>query len=135
MSSPTFAETHNLVAFLEKPIESDGFEKIVDFLNANQIKYALTMSPMIYTLCIKQFWTSTKVKTVNDNVRLQALVDGKKVIVKEAYIRRDLRLDDAEGTACLPNATIFEELARMGMKRHLRSLLSIKLSFLPNRSS
>nr|GEX49490.1 hypothetical protein [Tanacetum cinerariifolium] len=39
--------------------------------------------------------------------------DGKKIIVNEASIRRDLRLDDAEGTTCLPNATIFEELARM----------------------
>nr|GEY57912.1 putative ribonuclease H-like domain-containing protein [Tanacetum cinerariifolium] len=42
--------------------------------------------------------------------------DGKKIIITEASIRRDLRLDDAEGTACLPNAAIFEELARMGAK-------------------
>nr|GFB90777.1 hypothetical protein [Tanacetum cinerariifolium] len=55
------------------------------------------------------------VKTVNDNVRLQALVDGKKVIVNEASIRCDLRLDDAEGTTCLPNAAIFEQLARIGL--------------------
>nr|GEV48395.1 hypothetical protein [Tanacetum cinerariifolium] len=44
---------------------------------------------------------------------IMSLVDGKKVIVNEESIRRDLRLDDAEGTACLPNAAIFEELARM----------------------
>nr|GEV45199.1 retrovirus-related Pol polyprotein from transposon TNT 1-94 [Tanacetum cinerariifolium] len=54
------------------------------------------VSPTIYTSCIKQFWTSAKVKTVNEDVRLQALVDGKKVILNEASIRRDLRLDDAE---------------------------------------
>ncbi|GKA75199.1 hypothetical protein Tco_0781577, partial [Tanacetum coccineum] len=30
--------------------------------------------------------------------------------------RRDLHLGDAEGTDCLPTATIFEELARMGAK-------------------
>nr|GEU32142.1 hypothetical protein [Tanacetum cinerariifolium] len=42
--------------------------------------------------------------------------DGKKIIITEASIRRDLRLDDVEGTACLPNAAIFEELARMGAK-------------------
>nr|GEX15849.1 hypothetical protein [Tanacetum cinerariifolium] len=58
--------------------------------------------------------SDTEVKTVNDNVRLQALVDGKKVIMNEAFIRLDLRLDDAEGTTCLPNDAIFEELARMG---------------------
>nr|GEW32285.1 hypothetical protein [Tanacetum cinerariifolium] len=100
---------------LKKPTESDGFEQIDDFLNANPIKYALTLSPTIYTSCIKQFWTSTKVKIVNDDVRLQSLAYGKKIIVNEASIRRDLRLDDAEGTACLPNDAIFEGLARMGV--------------------
>nr|GEW39979.1 hypothetical protein [Tanacetum cinerariifolium] len=55
------------------------------------------------------------VKTINEDVRLQALIDGNKVIFNEASIRRDLRLDDAECSACLPNAAIFEELARMGV--------------------
>ncbi|GJX52428.1 hypothetical protein Tco_0280797 [Tanacetum coccineum] len=44
MSTPTFAATHNLVAFLEKPAESNGFEQIIDFLNAKPIKFALTES-------------------------------------------------------------------------------------------
>ncbi|GKD60232.1 hypothetical protein Tco_1297741 [Tanacetum coccineum] len=111
MSTPTFAETHNLVAFLEKPTESEGFEQIINFLNASSIKDALTVNPTLYTSCIEHFWTSAKVKTINEDVWLQALVDGKKIIINEASIRRDLRLDDAEGTTCLPNATIFEELA------------------------
>ncbi|GJT07933.1 hypothetical protein Tco_0842395, partial [Tanacetum coccineum] len=42
MSNLKFAKTHNLVAFLEKPKESDGFEGIIDFLNASSIRYALT---------------------------------------------------------------------------------------------
>ncbi|GJY47045.1 hypothetical protein Tco_0436108 [Tanacetum coccineum] len=33
-----FADTHNMVAFLSKPAESEGFEQIVDFLNAHTIK-------------------------------------------------------------------------------------------------
>ncbi|GJZ09869.1 hypothetical protein Tco_0544152 [Tanacetum coccineum] len=119
MSTLRFAETHNLVAFLEKPTEGKRFEQIVDFLNANPIKYALTVNPTIYTSCIEQFWTSAKVKTIKEEVRIQALVDGKKVIVDEASIRSDLRLDDVEGTACLNNDTIFEELARMGMLKNL----------------
>ncbi|GJU63146.1 hypothetical protein Tco_1244981 [Tanacetum coccineum] len=45
---------------------------------------------------------------------LQVLVDGKKIIVTEASVRRDLQLDDEEGTNCLTNATIFEELTKMG---------------------
>ncbi|GKA04078.1 hypothetical protein Tco_0676859, partial [Tanacetum coccineum] len=47
---------------------------------------------------------------------IQALVDGKKVIITEASIRRDLQLVDKNGTDCLPNATIFAELERMGAK-------------------
>nr|GEV80344.1 xylulose kinase-1 [Tanacetum cinerariifolium] len=98
MSTPKFATTHNLIAFLEKPLESDVFELIVDFLNANLIKYALTVSPTIYTSCIKQFWTTVKIKTINDDVRLQALINGKKVVITEASIRHDLKLNDPEGT-------------------------------------
>nr|GEY92021.1 hypothetical protein [Tanacetum cinerariifolium] len=70
MSSIKFAEKHNLVAFLEKPAESEGFEQIVDFLY---------------------------VKIVNENVQIRAIIDGKKIIVTEASIRRDLQLEDAEG--------------------------------------
>nr|GEY36752.1 hypothetical protein [Tanacetum cinerariifolium] len=116
MSTPKFVTTHNLIAFLEKPSESDGFKQIVVFVNANQIKYALTMSPTIYTLCITQFWTTVKIKIVNDDVRLQALIDGKKFVINEASIRHNLKLNDEEGTSCLSNAVIFEELARIGAK-------------------
>ncbi|GJU86199.1 hypothetical protein Tco_1293745 [Tanacetum coccineum] len=95
MLSPKFAETHNVVAFLEKPKESDGFAEIIDFLKASSVSYALTVNP------------------------LQALVDKKRVIVTESSIRRDLHLDDAEGTDCLPTATIFEELACMGWRSQI----------------
>ncbi|GJV33568.1 hypothetical protein Tco_1393968 [Tanacetum coccineum] len=70
MSDLKFADTHNLVAFLEKPIESEGFEEIL--------------------------WDTVKVKMVNGEGQLQALVDKKKVIITESTIRRDLQLEDAE---------------------------------------
>ncbi|GJW53251.1 hypothetical protein Tco_0097336 [Tanacetum coccineum] len=59
---------HNLVAFLYKPEESDGFEQIVDFLNAQPIRYALTVNPTIYTSCIEQFWSTVKARTINGEV-------------------------------------------------------------------
>ncbi|GKF76932.1 hypothetical protein Tco_0229402, partial [Tanacetum coccineum] len=65
MTTLKFANTHNMVAFLAKPAESEGFELIVDFLNAHTIKYALMINPTIYTLYIEQFWATVKVKTVN----------------------------------------------------------------------
>ncbi|GJU43552.1 hypothetical protein Tco_1200818 [Tanacetum coccineum] len=97
MTTLQFADTHNLVAFLTKSAESEGFEQIVDFLNASSIKYALTVNPTIYTSCIEQFWSTVKAKMVNGEVQLQALVDGKKIVVTEASVRRDLQLEDADG--------------------------------------
>ncbi|GKE73753.1 hypothetical protein Tco_1535794 [Tanacetum coccineum] len=82
MSNLKFAETHNLVAFLEKPKERDGFDGIIDFLNASSIIYALT---------------------------IQALVDGKKVIVTETSVRRALQLKDAE---------VFLDKQVKGMTKH-----------------
>nr|GEV32840.1 hypothetical protein [Tanacetum cinerariifolium] len=49
---------------------------------ACSIKYALIVNPNIYVSCIKQFWTIVAVKKVNDVIRMQALVDKKKVVVE-----------------------------------------------------
>ncbi|GJZ21513.1 hypothetical protein Tco_0558552 [Tanacetum coccineum] len=129
MTTLQFVDTHNLVAFLSKPAESEGFEQIVDFLNANPIRYALTINPTIYTSCIEQFWATVKVKPVNGEAQLQALVDGKKIIFIEASVRCDLQLNDEEGTDCLPNATIFEELTRMGAKTTAWNKFSSTMAF------
>ncbi|GJW44377.1 hypothetical protein Tco_0073176 [Tanacetum coccineum] len=96
--------------------KSDGFEQIVDFLNAHLIWYALTINPTIYISCIKQFWSTVKVKTINGEAQLHALVDGKKLIIIESSVRRDLQLEDEEGVDCLPNSTIFKQLTLMGPK-------------------
>ncbi|GKE32916.1 hypothetical protein Tco_1452238 [Tanacetum coccineum] len=117
MTTLQFADTHNLITFLARPAESEGFEQIVDFLNAHAIKYALTVNPTIYISCIEQFWATIKAKTINEEVQLQALVVGKNIVVTEASIRSDLQLNDEEDINCLRNTTIFEELTRMGRKR------------------
>ncbi|GJY21260.1 hypothetical protein Tco_0393826 [Tanacetum coccineum] len=53
-------------------------------------------------------------KIVNEERQIQALVDKKKVIITKTSIRSDLKLDDAEGIDCLPTASIFAKLERMG---------------------
>ncbi|GJX45632.1 hypothetical protein Tco_0262308 [Tanacetum coccineum] len=94
MMTLKFADTHNMVAFLSKPTESDGFEQSVDFLNAHSIRHALTINPTIYISCIEQFWSTIKAKTINEEAPLHALVDGKKIIITESSVRRDLKLED-----------------------------------------
>nr|GEV00970.1 ribonuclease H-like domain-containing protein [Tanacetum cinerariifolium] len=78
MSTPTFAETHNLVAFLEKPSESEGFEQIIDFFNAKPIRYALTMNPTVYASCVKTILDYCKGEKVNGQEQIQVLVDKQK---------------------------------------------------------
>ncbi|GJZ66706.1 putative ribonuclease H-like domain-containing protein [Tanacetum coccineum] len=117
--------------FLEKPTESEGFEEIVDFLNANPIKYALTINPTIYYSCAKKFWDTVKAKMVNGEVQLQALVDKKKVIITDSTIRRDLQLEDTNGVDCMPNAVIFKRLTLMGYEKLSQKLTFYKAFFSP----
>nr|GEW29139.1 hypothetical protein [Tanacetum cinerariifolium] len=117
MAPLTFTDTHNMITFLTKSDESEGFDQIVNFLNAHMIRYALMVNLTIYVLCIKQFWTSVSIKKTNDVVRLQALIDRKKVIITEDIIRQALRLDYTASVDCLPNEEIFAKLARMGYEK------------------
>ena len=114
-----------MVAFLLKPTEREGYEQIIDFLNAHPIRYALPVNPTIYISHIEQFWSSAVTKTINEEVPIHALVDGMKIIITETYVRRSLRLAVEEGVKCLSNSTIFENLSLMGYEKP-----SDKLTFL-----
>ncbi|GJY38643.1 hypothetical protein Tco_0425007, partial [Tanacetum coccineum] len=116
MMTLKFANNQNMVAFLSKPAKCEGFEQIMDFLNAQPIRYVLTINPTIYVSCIEQFWATAKVKIVNGEVQLQALVYRKKIIITESIVRRDLQLEDDKGVDYLPNATVFEQLTLMSSK-------------------
>nr|GFC97946.1 hypothetical protein [Tanacetum cinerariifolium] len=64
----------------------------------------------------------------NDVVRLQALIDRRKVIINEDTVRQALRLDNADSIDCLPNEEIF--LARMGYEKPSTKLTIYKAFFL-----
>nr|GEV77810.1 hypothetical protein [Tanacetum cinerariifolium] len=125
----TFADTHSMIAYLTKSDASEGFEQILDFLNASVIQYALTVNPTIYVSCIKQFWSSVSIKKMNDVVRLQAQINRRKVIITEDTVCQALYLDDAESIDCLPNEEIFAELARIGYKKPSTKLTFYKAVF------
>nr|GEU31224.1 hypothetical protein [Tanacetum cinerariifolium] len=86
MAPLTFADTHNMIAFLTKSDASEGFDQIIDFLNAHTIQYALMVNPPICVSCIKQFWASILIKKFNDVMQLQALIDRKKIFAELARI-------------------------------------------------
>ncbi|GJV91849.1 hypothetical protein Tco_1539662 [Tanacetum coccineum] len=85
MADLEFVDQHKMVACLEKTRGNSKFHEIVDFLTSSSIHHALT-----------------------------ATVDSKAVVVTEASIRNSLLLHDADGTACLTNEAIFQNLALMG---------------------
>nr|GEY40647.1 hypothetical protein [Tanacetum cinerariifolium] len=58
-------------------------------------------------------------------------LDGKKIIITKASIRRNFQLQDVECTACLPNDTVFEELAGMGYDKITQQLTFYKAFFSP----
>ncbi|GJW09301.1 putative ribonuclease H-like domain-containing protein [Tanacetum coccineum] len=98
---------------------------------------AARLNLLLSYYCWVTYYCQLKVNAVRHNllllanvnvveVQLQALVDGKKVIITKTSVRRDLQLEDAEGIECLPNADIFEQLALMGYEDLLEKLTFYK---------
>nr|GEZ41151.1 putative ribonuclease H-like domain-containing protein [Tanacetum cinerariifolium] len=56
------------------------------------------------------------IKTANDDVRLQALIDGKKIVINEASIMHDHKLNDVEGIYVNPSLTkkVFANMKTVG---------------------
>ncbi|GJW88603.1 ribonuclease H-like domain-containing protein [Tanacetum coccineum] len=96
MADLTFVDSHNIVAYLEKSEDNADFAEIVDFLNASPMRYALTVSTTIYVSYIEQFWSTTNIKTINNETQIRAKVDGKTIVIKESSVRRDLHFDDED---------------------------------------
>ncbi|GJZ81288.1 hypothetical protein Tco_0646282 [Tanacetum coccineum] len=120
-----------MVACLEKTEGNSDFHEIVDFLASSSIHHALTVSPPIYTSYIEQFWNTASSQTVNDVKQINAIVDSKAVVVTEASIRSSLLFNDADGTACLTNEAIFQNLALMGYEGDFNKLTFQKALFSP----
>ncbi|GKE60040.1 hypothetical protein Tco_1510407, partial [Tanacetum coccineum] len=67
-------------------------------------------------------------QTVNGDKQIHATVDSKTVVVTEASIRSFLLLHDADGTACLTNEAIFQNLALIGLKSTSWNEFSINIA-------
>nr|GEV67914.1 ribonuclease H-like domain-containing protein [Tanacetum cinerariifolium] len=80
-------------------------------------------------LMVFLFWASVSIKKTNDVVKLQALIDRKKMVITEDTIRQALPLDDVDGVECLPNEEIFAELACMGYEKPPPKLTFYKAFF------
>ncbi|GKB78415.1 hypothetical protein Tco_0945310 [Tanacetum coccineum] len=122
---------HNMIAYLEKTEGNVEFHEVIDFLRRSYIFHALTVSPVVSTTFVEQFWTSAKSKTINNVRHITAKVAGKVVSISEASIRTDLIFDDADGIDSLPNQAIFDAIQRMGYEGDLTVLTFNKALFSP----
>ncbi|GJW94821.1 ribonuclease H-like domain-containing protein [Tanacetum coccineum] len=89
--------------------------------DGNSTNNVNTVNSTVNTACIEVNVVSsnTSIELPND-LDMPELED---IVYSDDYedktkktVRRNLQLDDEEGTDCLPNTTIFEELTRMGAK-------------------
>ncbi|GJV80835.1 hypothetical protein Tco_1516705 [Tanacetum coccineum] len=109
---------HNMVAYLEKTDGNAEFHEIIDFLTRSSIHHALTVSPVVSTTLVEQFWTSAKSKIINNVRHITAKVAGKPVSISEASIRSDLQ-------------AIFDAIQLMGYEGDLTVLTFNKALFSP----
>ncbi|GJS05297.1 hypothetical protein Tco_0321805 [Tanacetum coccineum] len=116
MAGLEFCPKHNMVAYLEKMDGNTEFHQIMDFLTCSSIYYALTVSPIVSTSFVEQFWTTAKSRTVNNTSYIDATVAGKPVTISKASIRSDLLFDDDDGIDSLNNQAIFDNIQLMGFK-------------------
>nr|GEU65301.1 reverse transcriptase domain-containing protein [Tanacetum cinerariifolium] len=114
MARLAFCDYHNMIAILEKSEHNINFHQIVDFVEASHIRYALTINPTVYVSYIRQFWSTARIKTANEETKILATVDAKPMTIFESSIRRNLKLNDKEGISTLPDAELFENLALIG---------------------
>ncbi|GJR37854.1 hypothetical protein Tco_1213538 [Tanacetum coccineum] len=122
---------HNMVAYLEKTDGNTEFHEIISFLTRSSIHYALTVSPVVSTTFVEQFWMSAKSKIINNVRYITAKVAGKPMSISEASIRSDLLFDDADGIDSLPNQAIFDAIQLMGYEGDLTVLTFNKALFSP----
>ncbi|GJX23190.1 hypothetical protein Tco_0227635 [Tanacetum coccineum] len=81
---------HNMIAYLEKTDRNVEFHEIMNFLTRSSIYYALTVSHVVSTTFVEQFWMCAKSKTINNVRYITATVAGKPVTISEASIIRNV---------------------------------------------
>ncbi|GKB49054.1 hypothetical protein Tco_0899807 [Tanacetum coccineum] len=109
MAGLELCSKHNMVAYLEKTDGNTEFHQIMDFLTRSSINYALTVSPIVSTLFVEQFWMTAKSRIVNNT----SYIVIRSRSCKEASIRSDLLFNDADVIDSLNNQAIFDNIQLM----------------------
>nr|GFC61112.1 hypothetical protein [Tanacetum cinerariifolium] len=91
MAMLAFCDYHNMIAILEKTEHNIDFHQIVDFIEASLIMYALTINPTVYVSHIQEFWSTARIETTNEEIKILATIDGKPRTISESSLRQHSR--------------------------------------------
>ncbi|GJT57048.1 hypothetical protein Tco_0992102 [Tanacetum coccineum] len=122
---------HNMIACVEKTERNADFHEVIDFLTGCCVNYALLVSPDVTQQWIQQFWSTAKVRMINEVAHIEAKIAGKKILVLEASVRTDLMFNDEDGTNCFDNQVIWDTLRDIGYEGSLTLLSFSKPLFSP----
>ncbi|GJR32020.1 putative ribonuclease H-like domain-containing protein [Tanacetum coccineum] len=93
----------NIADLLTKAFDVGRFQLvIVDFLEASHIRYALMVHPTVNVAHIQQFWSTARVKIVDEATKIIATINGMQRTLTISSIRRHLKLNDAEDETASP---------------------------------
>ncbi|GKF98047.1 hypothetical protein Tco_0293868 [Tanacetum coccineum] len=86
-----------MIACVEKTESNADFHEVIDFLTRCFVNYALLVSLDVIQQWIHLFWSTTKVRMINEVAHIEVKVAGKKILVSEASVRTDLMFNDEDG--------------------------------------
>ncbi|GJS95160.1 putative ribonuclease H-like domain-containing protein, partial [Tanacetum coccineum] len=131
MNTKIYIDNESTICIVKKTEGNAEFHEVIDFLARSSIHLALTVSPVVSTTFVEQFWMSAKSKIINNVRYITAKVAGKPLSISEESIRSDLLFDDADGIYSLPNQAIFDVIQLMGYEGDLTVLTFNKALFSP----
>ncbi|GKD45778.1 hypothetical protein Tco_1270423 [Tanacetum coccineum] len=130
MAALRYRDEHNKVGYLQKPIGSDDYHQILDFLRASHIRYALTNDPIIFDSLVKQFWSTATLRSPElGPPAILATIDETPYTITEDSVRSQLQLADDGGIDDLPIADIYSGMDNLGY------VTEGKLTFYKNKFS
>nr|GEX67460.1 copia protein [Tanacetum cinerariifolium] len=72
------------------------------------------VKPTIFVSHIRQFWSTARIETTDEETYILAIVDGIQRTISESSLSRNLKLRDEDGIISIPDTELFENLTLMG---------------------
>ncbi|GJX98925.1 hypothetical protein Tco_0355944 [Tanacetum coccineum] len=133
MNTKIYIDNECTICIVKNPVfysKTKHIEIMHHFIRDSYEKRLIQGRLMVYK-CSGLYTNAIWIEVGRIEKQIHANVDGKDVVVSESSVRRDLHLNDEDGTVCLTTNEIFEKLALMGYKPAFDKLTFYKGLFSP----